>query len=164
MELSTDALQNQGLFQKRCMEVLHIMPPALSKNVWTETIAGLLEKVHVVEAPEEASPQGQLMEHLENFFGMPSQAKTRDDLITGKPWLDLGLFHFKLKNFKDYLKRQNFRELEDHKIASTLQERGGISHTTTIKGRFVRFWTFPAFPSQAEPLEAARFEKPKDIF
>ncbi len=164
MELSTDALQNQGLFQKRCMEVLHVMPPALGKGVWTETISKLLEKVHVIEAPLEATPAGQLMEHLENFFGMPSQAKTREDLITGKPWLDGGLFHFRLKNFKDYLKRQNFRELEDHKIASTLQERGGACHTTTIKGRFVRYWSFPAFPMQTEGLEAPEFKQPKDPF
>lgn len=164
MELSTDALQNQIQFQKRCMEVLHVMPPSLDKNIWMKTVGDLLEKVHVIEVPEESTPQGQLIELLEQFCTSKAQGQTRDDIVTGKPWLDSGLHHFKLKNFKDFLKRQNFRELEDHRIASVIQERGGLAHTSTIKGKFVRFWTFPEFKTITEPLTAPKFEAPKDPF
>jgi hypothetical protein len=164
MELSTEALQNQLQFQKRCMEVLHVMPPSLDKNVWMETVGKLLEKVHVIEVPEESTPQGQLIELLEQFCTSKAQGQTRDDILTGKPWLDQGLHHFKLKNFKDFLKRQNFRELEDHKITSVIQERGGQAHTTTIKGKFTRYWTFPEFATLKEPLAVPKFEQPKDPF
>lgn len=165
MELTTDALQNQTLFQKRCMEVLHSMPPTLGKNEWMTMITQLLEKVHVVEAPAEASPKGQLIELLEQFCTSRAQASTKEEIVTGKKtFLEDGRHCFRLKAFKDFLKQQNFRALEDNLIASTLQERGGSSHQTSIKGRSVRYWSFPEFHAQKDGFEVPKYESVKEPF
>lgn len=164
MELTTEALQNQIAFQRRCMEVLHVVPQPLAGKVWLLTLNKLLEKVNIIAAPDESTPQGQLIELLEQFCTSKAQGRTREDIAVGKPWLNDGLHHFRLKSFKAFLKRQDFKELPDHKISATLQERGARHSALNIDGHFVRIWTFPQFLISDQMLSVPQFEQPKDPF
>ena len=81
------------------MEKLNTMPNKMSDQAWTKLINHLLENLTVVEAPVDASPIGQLMEHIERFCNGRVQAKNRDELLLGKPWTDEGRHYFRVADF-----------------------------------------------------------------
>lgn len=149
IELTTDAIHNQGLFQKRCLEVLNKFPPVVGRQEWQSTIQGLLDAVTVIEAPEDSTPVGQLKEHLERFCTGRAQAKSKDEILMGKPWTDGGRTFFRLSDLMTYLERQHFREFRVHAVSSVLKEMGGNHASTKLKGKGVSLWDVPAFESMS---------------
>lgn len=153
LELSTDDMQNQLRFQRRCMDSLNMMPPQIVKNKWTAIMQNLLESVTVIEAPVDASPQGQLTEHLEQFCTGKAAARARDELLLGKPWTSDGRHHFRLRDLLTYLDHQRFRGLATNKITSILKEMGGEHHFYNLKGKGVNCWSVPEFAAQSESFD-----------
>ena len=159
IELSTEELQSQGRFQKRCMEVLNSMPPAVKASTWQSLIQGLLESVTIIEAPFDASPRGMLFEYLERFCTSRAQARTKDEILLGKPWTADDFHVFRILDFMAYLERNRFKEFKVHRICSMLKEHGGEHEFVKIKGKGVNAWKIPEFASQDEKFETPDFEK-----
>jgi hypothetical protein len=109
LELSTDDLQSPRNFQLKCMSTLNIMPILPKAEDWQEMIHQLLENVTEVQIPPEATPRGQLWIHLEEFCTGRVQARTREELLLGKPWLYNGSYYFRLVDFMQYMERQKFK-------------------------------------------------------
>lgn len=164
IELPTDALQNQRLFQKRCIEVMNIAPPQVPQKTWVLAINKLLSEIQVVEAPEEATPVGQLLDMLEKFCTGKVQGKSMEDILLGKPFTAREVHIFRLPDFKAFLKRNNSSPLEDAKISVALQEKGAKSRTERVKGKYIRCMTFPRFSEQTEPLQEITYENSDEIF
>lgn len=122
LELTTDDLQSPRNFQNKCMETLNIMPILPKMDVWQEIIHTLLQEVTEIEIPEEATPQGLLWQHLEDFCTSRVQGRTVEDLLLGKPWLNNGYYYFRLRDFLSYLERQKFKLLPLHHISMHLSE------------------------------------------
>lgn len=152
LELDTDALQNQGSFQKSCIEQLNVMPPTVSKPVWENRVAALLRDMTeteggVIEASTDASIDGAFYEYLEDFCRNMQTAADKEEILLRRPWTDEenDLTYFRLKDFESYLKRQRFFEFKTHRIAQRLRDINGESTVLRIKGRVVRVWQIPAF-------------------
>jgi hypothetical protein len=158
LELSTDDMQNQLRFQRRCMDSLNMMPPQITKNRWNAIVQGLLENVTVIEAPVDASPQGQMLEHLEQFCTGKAAARVRDELLLGKPWTHEGRHYFRLRDLLAYLERQRFREMPTNKITSLIKEMGGDHHAYNLKGKGVNCWSVPEFKQQSETFDTPKIE------
>ncbi len=150
LELGTGDLQNQAGFQRRCMDDLNVMPPAVGRKQWQVIIQTLMENVTVIEAPADASPRGQLIEHLDQFCTGKAAARDRDELLLGKPWLDDGRHYFRLKDLLTYLERQRFREIPTNRLTSILKDMGGEHHFFKLKGKGVNCWSVPEFGAQLE--------------
>jgi hypothetical protein len=149
MELKTEDLQAPMNFQRRCMETLNSMPPLLKREQWQELVNALMSGVTVVPAPADATPAGQMLDHLERFCTGKAQAKAKEELLLPeKPWHDSGRHYFKLNDFMAYLERQHFREYKPAQVASILQDRGGEAHTFALKNKQVKCWSFPEFSKQ----------------
>lgn len=163
IELTTEDLQNQGRFQKRCMEALNTMPMAIKPGVWHAMVQALLEKVVIIEAPADASPDGQLFEHLERFCTSKAQARNRDELLLGKPWVEHGRVYFRLSDFIGYLERQHFRYYNSTQIASMLKERNGEHSFFNLKGKGCNCWSMPQYAVQTESHDIPHIDN-KEIF
>jgi hypothetical protein len=151
LELSTEDLQQQERFQRRCMESLNIMPPVVKKNSWQTLIQKLLSDVTMIEAPVDASPVGQLIEYLEKFCTSRVQAQNKAEILLGKPFLEGGRHYFKMSDFTAYLERQHFRDFKVNKIASILKEKLHATHQfVSIKGKGLNCWSVPEFSKQTE--------------
>jgi hypothetical protein len=150
LELSTEDLQNQGKFQKRCMELLNTMPQPIKQAVWQNLVQELLGKVIIIEAPADASPVGQLFEYLERFCTSKAQARAKDELLLGKPWLENGRHYFRLSDFISFLERQHFKHFTSTQISSAIKDRGGDHHFFNLKGKGINTWSFPEFAQQKE--------------
>jgi len=159
VELTTDELQMQSKFQKRCIDILNAMPPAMKNDAWQMMIQTLLENVTIIEAPEDASPIGLLTQYIEKFCTQRAQAKTKDEIILGKPFLDDGFHIFRMIDLLGYLERNKFRDFKQQQIANILKTQCGAEHKFfNIKGKGVNCWAVPEYYSIKEG-----FDVPKEI-
>ena len=154
LELDTEALMSQPVFQKACMEQLNFMPRSVSKQIWEGRIGALMNEMRdnesaIMEVAEDASISGQFYDYLEEFCAHMQKANDKEEILLKRPWTDEdeGLTYFRLKDFEAFLKRNKFFEYKSHKIAQRLRDRGGDSTVLRIKSRTVRVWQVPAFES-----------------
>lgn len=159
LELTTEEIQSQSKFQKRCMEGLNSMPPAVKVTTWQGIVQALMENVTIIEAPMDASPRGILFEHLERFCTSRAQARNRDELLLGKPWTQSHCHYFRMVDFISYLERQRFRDFKVNRICSIFREYGGEHAYFKLKGKGVNVWKIPEFARQKEPFDTPDFEQ-----
>ena len=153
LELTTEELQNQTKFQRRCMDALNFMPPTQKQNNWRNIIQQLLDAVSVIEVPKDVSVEGQFHELLESFCTERAQAQSRDELLLGKPWSEEGNTYFRLKDLLDYFSRQQFRDYGRNNIAARLREMGGGHHFFHVKGKGVTVWYIPEYANQESSFD-----------
>jgi hypothetical protein len=150
LELSTDDLQNQSRFQKRCMERLNLMPPQINRTAWQQMLQHLLDNVVIIDAPVDSSAKGQLIEYLEKFCTGRAQARSKDELLLGKPWLENKKHYFRMSDFMAFLERNHFKEFKVNQIAAIFKDKGAQHHFFILKGKGVNCWAFPQFAEQIE--------------
>ena len=149
LELTTEDLQNPRKFQKRCMETANIMPSIPKMEVWEALIESVLKDVISVEMPEDSSPHGIMLEHLERFCTTKAMAKTREELLIGRPYTNDGKVYFRMTDFYAYLKRQKFTEASTQRIATWLRNMDGAGHSQfNIKGKCIQVWYINEFNRQ----------------
>lgn len=165
LELTTEELQNPLYFQRKCMEMLNLMPVIHKREVWSSVVCKLLQDVNIVDVSYEATPAGQLMRHLEVFLiDRKVEAKTCDELLLGKPWVNNNEIHFRLGDFIDYLQMKKFNLLPLGKIASVLKDVKGFRRDFHhIKGKGVNVVIVPAdtFTKQNRGLDTP--DQPTEI-
>ena len=152
LELDTDALMSQLMFQKACMEQLNMMPRTVSKNIWESRISALMTEMKenesaIMEVSQDASISGQFYDYLEEFCRHLQQAQDKEEILLRKPWTDEeeGITYFRLKDFESHLKKNRFFEYKSHKVAQRLRDIQGESTVMKIKGSTIRVWKIPAF-------------------
>ncbi len=163
LELTTEDLQSQLKFQKRCMEGLNSMPPSVKAGTWQALIQGLLEVVTIIEAPFDASPRGMLFQYLEMFCTARAQAMNKDEILLGKPWTFENFHYFRIIDFMSFLERNRFKDFKVNHICSILKEHGSEHIFYVLKGKGVNVWKVPEFAQQTEAFETPDFEK-EEVF
>lgn len=154
VELTTEDLQCQLKFQRRCMESLNQMPPVVKTDVWQKLIQQLLTNVNLIEMPPEASSKGIFFQLVEQFCTSRAQAKTRDEIILGKAFTDETGHYFRSLDLMAFLDRHRFFEFKVNKVASLLKELNGESAFMKIKNKGVNVWHIPLFNvhDRSEPV------------
>jgi hypothetical protein len=147
LELTTEDIQSQNKFQRKCMECINQMPPPVKPAVWQSIIANLLENVTIIEVPMDASPTGLFYEYLERFCTSKAQARVRDEILLGKPYTEEGRHYFRLLDFISFLERNRFKEFKINKLTSLIQEIDGKHHFFKLKEKGVNVWSIPVFPT-----------------
>jgi hypothetical protein len=66
IQLSTEQLQNQVLWQRACMEQMNIMPPTVKPQKWQTMVNLLMQSATHLDVPEEATIKGQFKDHLKS--------------------------------------------------------------------------------------------------
>ena len=164
LELDTDALMSQPMFQKSCMEQLNFMPRSVAKAQWESRISTLMSEMRenesaIMEVAQDASISGQFYDYLEEFCTHLQQAQDKEEILLRRPWTDeeIGSTFFRLKDFEAYLKKNKFFEYKSHKIAQRLRDINGDSVVLKIKGRAIRVWKIPSFESADVNLKSPAF-------
>ena len=164
LELDTEALMSQLMFQKACMEQLNFMPRSVAKQQWESRISTLMTEMRdnesaIMEVAVDASISGQFYDYLEEFCRHLQQAQDKEEILLRRPWTDEEeeVTYFRLKDFESYLKKNKFFEYKSHKIAQRLRDINGDSLVLKIKGRAVRVWKIPAFENAEIDLKTPQF-------
>ena len=124
------------------MESLNMMPPVMNGKAWQVMVQGLMENVTVIDAPNDSSPKGQLMEYLERYCTQRAQALSKEEIRLGKPFTEDGRHHFTLSGFMAFLERHKFKLMSMHEITSYLKnDLKAKHHFFNIKGKGTNAWS-----------------------
>ena len=140
--LSTDDLLNPRRFRTAAFQVCDKAFTVLKEENWNKLVNELTENMTVIDMPEDASPVGQMFEHLENFCTGRAQAKSKEELILGRPWFDEEnqTYWFRSIDFMKYLERQHFKEFNRTQVAAHFKNRGMEHVQFSIKKKTVNVW------------------------
>jgi len=158
-ELATDDLTRQDRFRKLCMEKINVYPPRIKTKDWETLINDRLTNCEMVEAPDDAGPVGIFWHYLRQFCTGPAQANTKDEILSGKVWVEEDRLYFRSADLMAYLDRYKFRYLDGRKIWSLLQENRGAKHSTfTLKGVKTKVWHIKPFEEITDEFDVPHTE------
>ena len=161
VQLSTEQLQNQTLFQRACMEQILEMPPTMRPNKWHQTISQLLKDATKLEVPEELKVSGQFTELLRIYCTNRIRAIHPEELIHGKPWTDEGLTMFTMSGLVEFLNNRKFTHFTRAQIQEQLKklnEDNDCSGHKSIRKESgdrttIRVWWVPEFKGEEVELK-----------
>ena len=140
LELTTEDLQNQHRFQRRCIEQLNVMMPMVNKQQWLQMWQQLLASVNIVEVPDDSSAKGQLFNLLDKFLNGKTSARNKSEILLGKPLKDDIRYYFRMSDFMAFLNRQRFFEFKVHQVTALIKGRGATHQFWNIDGRGTNLW------------------------
>jgi len=171
LELDTDALLNQTVFQKACMEQFNFIPRTVAKPAWEGRISALMTEMKdnesaIIEVSQDASTSGQFFDYLEEFCRFLQQAQDKEEILLRRPWTDEeeSITYFRLRDFEAHLRKNKFFEYKSHKIAQRLRDINGESVVLKIKGRAVRVWKIPSFDRSDIDILPPKFKSKEEPF
>lgn len=135
-ELSATEMTEQKLFRKKCFERAGIYPPALKDFDWSNLISNLRDTAVIIEAPEEASPEAEFLELLEDFILNSPSADSKEDILRGCVYLNTenkiyensAAYQFRLTDLMNFLKRKDFKSFTGrNKITLFLKTHKGLA-------------------------------------
>lgn len=155
----TEQFMSQPKFQRLCVEEINKFPTPVGAKTWTKVVQGLLERVEVLPVPEDAGPEGQFFEYLQEFI-RNHKAPEREDLATGNVWIDGEWACFRSNAFFDYLKRHGFRDFTVPYMYALLRDKLGLEKLQmNVKGRVFNYWKIKAPSQQDQPFDTPSFQE-----
>ena len=157
IQLSTEQLQNQVLWQRACMEQMNMMPPTVKPAKWQRLINQLMQTATHLDVPEEATIKGQFKDHLRSYCTSQIRAMAPEEMEMGKPWTDGDTTMFKLEGLIEYLHNRRFKVDNRGHVIQMIRDMGGDSmHHSAKKSdgkrTTIRCWFIPAFEENKTEL------------
>ena len=171
MQLTTEDLQIQTKFQKRCMEVLNMMPPLMKNVDWQQLINGKMQTALMIPVSNDGSVSGQFLAHLQEFCTLRAQAQKKEELLLRKPWTETlpeldektkkevtkKRTYFRLQDLHAYLIRNKFTHYNNTaQIIVELRKIDGLHKFWKLKGKGVNTWGIPSFDEQDSEHEVRK--------
>lgn len=155
LELFSEQLLNQRIFQTICVEILNYWPGTLPGDRWREEVNKILTNAKEIEAPEDSGAGGELLYYLRQFCTVFPQAETRDEIVVGKPYTEEGRTYFRSADFKKFLDSHHYRALTGTKLYAYLR-RYGLQHHAQFwaNGRNLTVWSVEAYEKVTEAVPA----------
>lgn len=161
---NTAELQNPRLFQIRMMETIHACPVMPKQGDWHKTINALLERVSIVEIPDDARPSGQLWTYVEELCGRAVRdgGQLSDLLLNKAVYID-GRVYFRLEKLYRHLDTKRFTSLKENEVAALLKKCGAESHERRVNRQKLRFWSVP-YEVEADLTDTAQPPPEPEVF
>lgn len=165
VQLTTEQLQNQNLFQRACMDQAQLVPPVIRPARWQQKLQELYKDAITQEVPEELTAVGEFKTLLREYCTSRIRAMHPEELMSGKPWTDnQGYTYFTMTGLVEYLTNRNFKVYTRAQIQEELKKLNGGHDCNGHKGivkadgskSTVRVWWVPAFENEMEvvlPIE-----------
>ena len=155
VEATTQQLQNYNLFHALCMERLNRCYTAVKQADWLVLLGTAMANLTLIEAPPEVGTGGRFLEMLEDFLTNRAAAEKRDDILSGRPWLDedgdaapklaaMPRYFFRLRDLQAHVVREGVRDMGRNWMAQRLKALGGADHLFNMKGKACGCWWVPA--------------------
>jgi len=154
---STRMLTEQRNFRDICVNSINKLPNRVKGHEWDEMINAILEKVEIIDAPEDAGTEGQFVVVIEQFLTETPPARTKAEVLMGKPYHEKGRSYFRSTDMMKFLDREKIRITVQESWAY-LRRLDAQNHGFKMKGKFVRLWSIKSFERQDED-----FDQPPNI-
>ena len=142
--LNSEELLSTRKIKKKCLETMNYLPFIPKQNEWEKLLQQVMERVVVIEVPEDSSASGQMFHHLESFLNRKAKSNNRKELLSGRPIVEEEKLFFRMVDFCVYLEQNHFRNFKPHEIAAIFrykEEKGEMGHRAfNIEGKCVQTW------------------------
>lgn len=153
LQLSTEQLQNPGLWQRACMEQIQMMPATPKPSAWQPLINGLMSTATQIDVPEELTISGQFRELLRVYCTSRIRAMVPEEMQMGKPYTHGGVTKFTMAGLVLFLKNRGFvaytpAQIQEHiKALNGGKECNGQQNIRLEDGKRtkIRVWWVPEF-------------------
>lgn len=159
LELDSTDLVDQKRFRLCCLEKLNKLPNLVKGLTWEKLLQSWLENVDVQQAPPDAGPEGELLYLLEQFCTNVSPAKTRDEILMGKPFVEDSRVLFRSSDLRRYLDQQHFRTITGKKVWAVLRRGAHAEYkAVSIKGKTTWVWSIPQYTHQTGDFDVPKMQ------
>jgi hypothetical protein len=142
--LSPDELLSYLSFSRAVFMRLNTLLPPLKPAQWKETLAAALETMEIIPMPADASPDGQLWEHVKSFCQSNNRALALEEVLSGNPFLsEDGMYYLRIQDLVRYLGIRHFKAPAVQEIAASLRRHGGKHWEKKLSGQTVNLWILP---------------------
>jgi hypothetical protein len=162
---STVDLLSQERFRVLIIERMNILPSKVRPKVWDGIIQRLLQRVETIDAPLDAGIDGQFLTLVDQFATDRGVARSRDEIILGKPWVDDGRVYFRAGDLLKFLDQNRFYQIKTARDAWRILRALNAGHSQfNIKGKCVRVWNIPEPKKIDGDLDPPRVDERGDDF
>jgi len=142
VELSTEALVSQKIFQKECVSQINKFPLTMTERAWQVRMQGLLENITIVEVAPDATLKGTFEDLLNSFCCDRARGFEKEEIAQGIAiWMD-GKVYFQIKDIMKHLTVNNFLNYTVNKVGLRLRELGGERIFWNVNGKGTHVWFF----------------------
>jgi hypothetical protein len=163
MELQISDLMDQRAFHKLAIAKLNKWPNYIGANDWQKIVRDKLTTLTIIKTPEDATKRGQFLTHLQRFCTGRVRGSSLDELLLGKPFTSEGRTYFCSTDLFQYLTQHRFTGATEREMYHWLRDYGVTAHNKNVKGKFLRYWSVPAFPEQTEDHDVPRAKPPEKM-
>ncbi len=130
-------------FKSSVGQKLNLIIPNLKQPQWEQQLRDLLAKKTDIEAPEDASTMGIVIEKFYEFMTLRERAREKEDLLKGLP-IQVGQeVMFRASDFKRFLQTFKLDRENMSDVFLVMRREGARHHTMRIKGKVIRVWAYP---------------------
>ncbi len=130
-------------FKSSVGEKLNLIIPNLKQQQWEQQLRELLAKKVDIEAPEDASEMGIVIEKFYEFLTLRERASEKEDMLKGLP-IQVGQeVMFRVSDFKRFLQSFKLDKQNLSDVFLVLRRDGARHHTMRVKGKVIRVWAYP---------------------
>lgn len=157
VDVSTEQLLDPKQFKRRALDVLNRIIKIGTLAAWEKMVSNLLERLDVIEAPEDAGVFGQFKSHVRAFVEKRSE-NDLSDTLRGFPVEYEGWVWFRSEALMKHLERSRFRDYKVNEIYNAIRRMGGEHYQGKLPKmrQTVNLWKLPiptADDEQTEPFE-----------
>lgn len=142
--VTSDDLLSAKRIKKVCVESMDYLPFIPAQDEWEKLLQQVMERMTIVEMPEDSSSSGQLWHHLKAFLSRKGKSSNLKELLNGRPVTDRDKIYFRMVDFSGYLEQSHFKLYRPHEVAAIFRQRienGQMGHATkNISGQCVQLW------------------------
>jgi hypothetical protein len=144
VSLTADELLSYTAFSRAVFMRLNKLMPPLRPAQWKEALSAALEQMESIPMPEDASPDGQLWEHVKRFCNTSAMAISLEDVPElGKVFKSEGIYHLRIADIVQYLGSKHFKAPPVQEIAASLRRHGAKHWVKKLRGQAVNLWLLP---------------------
>ncbi len=152
--ITTAQLYSRDEFNRACISQANVIPVHMTPTRWLKFLNDLLPTADVVPLPEDASPMGQLWEHIIIFLTGSVMATERANVALGVPYREGNLIYFRSPDLFQYLNSRRVPFKSPQQVWEMLRQKGGDKTFWNLSGQGMNVWSLPA-PKKEEIIEAA---------
>ena len=162
--LTWEELLNFRNFKSKCGQVLDLMISGMKQPQWEMQIREMLSRKSNVDAPDDASMMGLVLDKFHEFLTLRERAQEREDLLRGLPVQSGDVVLFRAGDLRRYLQGFKLDKFEGSELFLALRKEGCEHARVRINGRLCTIWSYPLkdVNEQTQEFAAADFKKDLD--
>jgi hypothetical protein len=141
--LSNEEFYDFNRLRIRIEDQLDIVIPRMKADKWDAERHELHNGQEVIEAPDDASINGQTLSDVNDFLMRYNEARDDEDILKGTPIKKGNFICFKVADMVRFLRLHKRNYIENTQLYALLHANGCKFETSKIKGRSVKVWMYP---------------------